>query len=153
MDPNVVSNIIPVSHLSLITAATGFDASSFNETMDRIVQLGAPSSSYHKHLLDASASKQPHRSVPSSSSSVTSDQLASIYKPLQLPAFSLATPNKSKSHHNNKEYLRNSTGSINHHSTPLGTMSYYSQYAPVSQVGVPISSHRIPNIAAHSPMR
>ena len=120
-------------NLSFADIVTGFDVSSFNETMERIVQFGNVPSSYHHHLLNASTSKQV-----SSSSSVTTDQLAAIYRPLQLPAFSLATPSKSKSHYNNnKEYLRNSTGSISNQPTPSGTMSYYSQY-------VPTSSHRIP---------
>jgi hypothetical protein len=103
-----------------------FDASLFNDTMDRIVRLGGPSSTYHTALLEASARKAAYPSGPAPAPMrddmpppVTMDDIHALYRPLQLPVYSQATPTKGAAAKKPPTHTQ---------TQPSATMSYYGDF-------------------------
>jgi hypothetical protein len=101
-----------------------FDASLFNDTMDRIVRLGGPSSTYHTALLEASARKAPYPSGPAPMRDdmpppVTMDDIHALYRPLQLPVYSQATPTNGAAAKKPPTHTQ---------TQPSATMSYYGDF-------------------------
>lgn len=123
-----------------------FDASVFNDTMDRITQLGGPSSAYHHHLTSVSTSARKESNAPVSTqafaSFISQDEMAGIYKPLQLPSFGLAPTTPSNFNAGRGTGIGGGGAG----------MTFYSQYSPaVAFIGgsVSLSSSSAPP----SPMR